>query len=338
MRILAVSGVNLDRAWPELGRTAGRARRERATQLLVELVRTARDHDVDAIAIVGGLCDRRTVMPSTLELAGTAFSSFEGPILVVPGSLDWHSDDGPYANTSWPANVHIFGVASADVELDASVTVTGVGAGPTGSPGRLSPPSSGSTYTLAVVASGEEVAGEEVRGRLGGSGYAHVLTNASETVLADGLTAVAPLLPAAGRVPGSGVVLELGDNVLERTEIDVTEGGGTTYELDAGRYATTAELVGQIRSAMAGLPPASVVALTGTLRAGVMLPAVAGEDLPRTDVLLDTSALGYEASAGEPSDASSRSEFIRSLSDVDGTDDEHHQALALGLAALEADR
>ena len=66
-RIMLVSGVHLDRAWPELGSAFGRVLREWSREALVRTVERAREHQVSALVVVGGLMDRPMVLPDTVE-------------------------------------------------------------------------------------------------------------------------------------------------------------------------------------------------------------------------------------------------------------------------------
>jgi exonuclease SbcD len=105
-RLLAVAGLGLDRPWPELGPERGAQRREQARAALVQLADVAR-RGADALLVAGGLLDRRSAEPTTVDLLARLFEAIGVPVLLVPGALDWYSEDSPLATTDWPPNVHV---------------------------------------------------------------------------------------------------------------------------------------------------------------------------------------------------------------------------------------
>jgi hypothetical protein len=342
-RIIAVTDVLLDRAWPELGPMLGEQRRELGRTALVELVQTARE-DADALVFAGNLVDRGTVMPGTLELLAQVLSAFPGTVIIVPGATDWYSEDSPYATTAWPHNVRVITDDTQAVALDGGLQVWGrarrsattgpltvPGPGPGGDGGHIAVLHVGRSHGRAEPAEEQGLAAEMDR-----AGVAHAILGRPATSHPDARTtnSGALLAEAGADEPAAAVriALDRDGTLIERGWLEV---GGAPPELrtvDVSPLATTEAL----RAALTrqGSMP---VQLIGTLRSAVLLPANDPAAAPAELSTLHLEDLAYEPAEPPEDDPTATAEFVRTVRDGMGTAMEQHQATALGLLALGQD-
>ena len=332
-RILAVSGVGLDMAWPTLGPTLGRDRRALAQRLLVTVVGAARSAAVDVLMLVGALVDRRTVMPRTLTLAAQALASFPGDVLITPGPGDWYSPDGPYETVDWPRNTMVWKGSAFTPAHVANLVIWGSAWTVAGDQRVEWPGLEERSGAALLVRPGLAFPSDEPASDLG----VHVVTSGPSTLLHPTRTVLGPLLPPVGSPSGGAVVIELhpSGEVAQRV-LQVGEGLGGDVDLTPHR--SQAEVDTAISTAVARAEPWSIVRLVGLLAEGILLPGTSGLEPSRIDVVVDHSPLDFEITEPRASEHGSRAEFLRGLGRADEPDDERHQAIALGLRALEVQR
>jgi DNA repair protein SbcD/Mre11 len=108
LRVLLFSDLLLDRPYEWVSAAVAEARRAAAREVLVELLGAARSHHVDVIACAGGLFDRRTVRPATVQWLIAALRSANAAVLIAPGDGDFIGPLGGYSRHEWPDNVIVF--------------------------------------------------------------------------------------------------------------------------------------------------------------------------------------------------------------------------------------
>lgn len=333
-KLLAVSGVGLDRAWPSIGVHGGRQRRELAQRLLVAVVGAARTANAEAVLIVGDLLDRRTVMPSTVTLIARAFASFPGRVLVAPGHADWHSANGPFGTGDWDKNTHIWQTAAFDaIHVDDSLLVRG-SAWTSATPQIIAWPEDLAGRGATLVVRAGEADGECMPASVPG---AHVVTSGPSLALHTDYTVLGPLLPEIGGESGQAVLIEAhSDGHVSQLPIAVFDDPSDTVVIDISPERTQPRFESAIRSAVASASPFSLVQVTGILTKGILLPDYSGFELGRTDVVLDCSQLRFEAPEPNRASHDTQTEFMRGILVSDQPDEVRHQVVALGLKAFEA--
>lgn len=313
-RIAVVAGVALDRAWPTLGPAHGTALRDRSRSSLIQLVEESTVRGAESIVVLGGLISRATVMPETLAYAAAILESFSGTVHVAPGPEDWWGGGGPYEIVAWPDNVHFW-------------------TSPTFEPAPGEPRLWGSACTSSLPSMPRVP-------RDVSDGPARVLARAGlspadldRMPTRDLVLTVPDLVAAPGNGGGSFLMVDLSEGVV----VDVVElpgQSGAVVDLVVDDLETTAELGAALTAASTDAGPV-VVRLSGALAPRVLLPGMGGPDLAWGQVL-DVDALTYAVQTTEPTDRSTRAEFLRAMAASRGDDRERHQTTALGLAALDA--
>lgn len=332
--LLAVAGLALDRPWPELAPDSGARRREQARGALVQLAEAAR-RDVDALVVAGGLLDRRSVEPATVDLLARLLEAIAVPVIVAPGMLDWYSEDSPLATTQFPPNVHVVtDPAGEPVELPTGLVLWGCAVtsplhAQVSVPG---PAGSGSAGHVAVIPSSVSVHDRD----LDAAGVAHALVAAAE------LSAWAPRVTTTGNAvplevgsswPSCAVSLKLDATgiVVSRDVLALSVPALAVTAVDAAEYSSSEALRAAVQDAAdAG---SAAVRLVGRLRPGVLLPHLLTQ--PPPDVYLDTTELEYDLALPPEDDATAAAEFLRDLAERPEPLGDRHQAAALGLLALD---
>lgn len=316
-QIAVVAGVFLDRAWPDLGPTAGRERREQALPALLAAVREAREQAVDGLLILGGLASRTTVMPGTLQAAWRALEAFGGPVLVVPGPEDWWDDQSPYALLPPPADVTV--ATNRDERWDESGFTIGVSAVTApGARAALPRPAADGVQVIAVPTLVDGLASMAAS-----SGLVIVATDGpvddddtlvSVRSLCAGGDATALIVDVeSGRTDRRSVA-----HVDEQVDVlDVSDCGDTSALQKQIDQRTSTGFRGRLQ-------------LVGILPSGVLLP-----DTTDFDGWLDLQELDYALDDPDHRDQSARAEFVRGLvADAEPPPRVRHQAIAHGLAAF----
>lgn len=325
-RIVVVTGVHLDRAWPELGSTFGNALRLWSREVLARLVDEARQRDAEAIVIAGNLMDRSTVLPETVEYAATVLGSFPGHVLVAPGSTDWVGDDGPYELGAWPANIHIWTKAGFEPASKMPALWGSAWTSPSSRPPRLplADPDEGHRTFVRAGLSAIEFGGLTPGDRLVSSGSAP----------SDHPLAVTDLVHEPGGAGGNALLMDAGGPDAGIEIIRLLGQPGATTHIDVTSLETQEEFDSAITKACSGDGPVQV-RLSGELAARILLPGFAGPEIA-ADVIVEMSSLRYAVEVPDPADRSTQAEFLRAMALTRGDERERHQTTALGLRALSA--
>lgn len=320
--VLTCSGFGLDRAWPEFDSTTGESLRAWSLQLLDDVVAAAYEHRVDAVVVVGDLLERTTALPSTVAEVADLWASLDVPVVVVPGERDWYGPNMAYDYGDWA------GVEVAITEGAHATSVDGWWAAPATRPHRggepvrgIQPEQGPRTFVAAPGASAV----------LGSATEAFLVTTGPTFTVDENRLVLPPLCDPYGetaaalvRLDGTVETVKLSPSPLAVVEVDVTDCPDTTT------------LGAALDQACDGLPLARLI-LTGTVAAEVLLPGYSGW-APRPGVTLDLDALSFgAASLPEASGQSADAQFLQAMQQIDATDLERHQAIALGLLALGED-
>ena len=335
-RLLAVAGLGLDRPWPELGPERGAQRREQARAALVQLADAAR-RGADALVVAGGLLDRRSVEPATIDLLARLFEAIAVPVLLVPGALDWYSEDSPLATTDWPPNVHVVTDPSGEpFALPTGLVLWGCAVASPLHP-QLSMPgpgASGGGVHLAVLPAAVPVEDRD----LDEAGVSHaVVAHPDVAAWRPRVTTTGRAVPADLGSPSSpcavALTVDAAGRLVSRDVVELPVPALTVAELDAGAYASGDALAAAVQQAAGA--GAAAVRLTGTLPSGVLLPHLLATT---PDVPVDASALEYDLALPPQNDATAAAEFLRDLAERPEPLPDRHQAAALGLLALDSAR
>jgi hypothetical protein len=331
--LLALTGLNVDRAYPKLGRQAADRRRSVATTLLLSAITNARHVGADALIFVGGLFDERSVSPQSVSYLVQVLDAYPGQVLIAPGADDPYDAGGVYEVTNWGSRTFVWSTA----EFAASPEPVGAVVR-----GRANRQGWSATFPAAwgeggvTVLVGADLPPERSASWVEEDHTRHVITSgASETQL-DGVTVLAPANPGLGEPWGQAAVVTYDNSKVTSVEWVslTTQPPAQTIEIDVAGLATTLELSGALDRAIAAAPEWSVVRMVGDLSQGVQLPSTAGYASPRGDVAIDIDGVGFAFTPPERADHTALGEFVRSVIDADADERVRHQAIALGMAAL----
>lgn len=324
-RILAVGGIHLDRAWPELGAEWGGALRGWSRQVLARVIEQAREHDAEAVVVLGNLLDRSTVLPDTVEYAAAVLGSFAGRVLIAPGQHDWIGDAGPYELGSWPANVHVWN--SGDFQPAPTMPMWWGSAWTSPSGWTPRPPKDtleGATRTFVWAGLASDLGELSVGDQTVTTGP---VTDPKMKVLAD-------VVCTPGTGIGSALLIDTGNVSADPTVIRFPGEPGTVVQLDVDDLRTQEEFEVALKNACTATGPL-LLQLRGELASSILLPGFGGPELA-PNVIVDLDRLGYGAQAPVDWDRSTRAEFLRAMALTRGDERERHQTTALGLRALSA--
>lgn len=326
--LYVAAGLSLDRPWPGLTPTAGQARRAHALSLLTELVALAGREDALALVIAGGLFDRRSVGPGTLATAAQALEALGRPVVIVPGQLDWWSEDSPYELADWPSNVQTITPRRDTVQIDERVSVMGVPWSASIAP-RVRPHAGNDTVT--VIPGPVDT--------LPPAGGHIVTTGLPVDRSGSELTVVGDLVPELGRqtAPITRLVVD-DEGAAQLRDLPLGEPVGGRMTLDLTGIPTTAALRTSTAQAQQRLPRWGVLELTGTVGHGVLLPGMDEDMEVREDIVVRHESLTYAFHEPSPTDRSTAAEFVRALMRGDEPEAQRHQAIALGLLAMATSR
>ena len=323
-----VSGFHLDRAWPELGPTFGKAWRSWSRTLLSEVVERAQLLEADTILVLGDLVDRETVLPDTLDFATQTLGSFPGRVLIAPGRRDWARAGGPYERATLAANTEVWG-SEPYAELPAAPGVFGsawASPAPDGEPPRQAGTATTRRIWVRAESASVPLSGEATNDLL--------ITSGQGARIDEGVLVAPPLVSEAGAVP-RGVFLDLSDETVCARIVELSDPPGARVDLDVTALTSTQALDQALKSADRGPTPV-YLALVGTLAPGVLLPG-SGGPVPGEAVHLDTSALIYADPPRRSGDHSMIAEFLRAMAESPDDARTRHQITALGLRALSAE-
>ncbi|GAA1994460.1 hypothetical protein [Microbacterium pumilum] len=329
--IIAFSGINIDRAYPGLGPDAAARRRALSLSALVKVTQQVRDRSIDAIVIVGGLYDDRSVGRETLAAALQVLESAGVPVLIAPGRADPIVAGGEYETGRLANNVW----AWTSTEFAEGAQVGGIGIvgrarrGVWDSTPQLSPAFTSAPYL--VVGDGIEY------DRFEPPAVIHVVTTGSAETADSRSTVLRPVNGDLGEPFGRAAVILIDHAHQVAVDwVDLLAGHPSTEDVDVTSAATTADLLAQVIAAAKSLAPWSVLHLRGLLQPGVVIPATKEEMSGRDDILITDEALEFASVTPESDDHSALAEFARSLDAASVDDRTRHQAMAFGLLALQS--
>lgn len=329
--MFVVSGLHLDRAWPDLGPAFGRVWRSWSRTLLSEVVARAQLLEADTILVLGDLVDRETVLPDTLDFATQTLASFPGTVLIAPGRRDWAGAGGPYERATLAANTEVWGSESY-AELPAAPGVFGsawTSTAPDCNPPRQAGP--GATRRIWVRAEGDSV---PLPGEVTNDLF---ITSGLTARIEEGVLVAPQLVSEPGTVP-RGLLLDLSDETVDARIVELSDPPDppcARVDLDVTALISTQALDQALASVDRGPTPVYLT-LVGTLSPGVLLPG-SGGPVPGEAVHLDLSALTYADPPRRSGDHSMVAEFLRAMAQSPDDARTRHQVTALGLRALSAE-
>jgi len=328
--LLALTGLNLDRAYPELGPEAADRRRSMAMTLLLRAISHAQQVKADALVCVGGLLDNRSVSPQSVSHLVQVLDAFSGYVLIAPSATDPYEGDGIYGVTNWGARTFVWPTqtfAQAPEPFGALL-----GRADWGRP--VYPAEKGPGNVVILV--GADLAPESAAEWIAGARCRHVITSAGGETQLDGVTVLAPVNPDLGKPWGQAALISYDSSGVTDVETVslINNPTPTTVDVDVSRIGETDELLAALDQAIASAPEWSVVRLVGELAQGVQLPSTAGHMWSRDNVAVEVDRVGFSFTLPDRTDHTAQGEFVRSLVDADLNDRARHQAIALGLAAL----
>ena len=330
--ILAVSGINCDKTWTDLGPEWGRALRERSLTVLAQVVDVAQTSGADAIVIVGDLFDRSTVLPSTVEYTAKVFESFSGRVHVAPGIKDWYGDDCPYVYGPWGTNTRAWTTAtftSADSD-DATL----LGSAWTAPVDRLAgyPTGPNGQNDVRLIVRAEIAEPAEYAHRL--PSHAHLITSGSDFQSDDRCTVLEALVSGHPSDVAQGVLIDVSASETRQEIVEFPGSVGVAAMLDVSQFETTEELEGALRRHSEAESSPVFVELTGQLQTHVLLTDLRGRE-PFRSMAFNFDRLAYAAEIPDSADRTTRAEFLRAMAGVGSSERERHQTTALGLCALD---
>ncbi len=321
-----VSGLHVDRPWPNLVPSFGRALREWSLALLPEVVDQAKKHEADTIVVLGDLLHRATVLPDTVDHIAEVLGTFPGRVLIAPGRRDWAGDSGPYERATFAPNTEVWSSESYS-ELPSAPGV--FGSAWTSATSNVDPPRRGGSPGTRRI---------WVRPEGNTTGWAdkeptELFITSGPTFHAEEGVFVAPhVVQEPGATGSNALLLDLTDEGVNAQIVSLPPQPGSRAELDVTPLLSTASLGRALASASRGRTPVHL-SLVGTLAPGVLLPG-SGGPMPSEDVQLDLSALEYADPPHRAGDHSMIAEFLRAMADSPDDARTRHQVTALGLQAL----
>lgn len=328
-RMLVVSGLHLDRSWPELVPAFGAALRDWSRSLLPEIVAEAQRQQAETLLILGDLLDRETVLPDTVDYVTQVLGSFAGRVLIAPGRRDWAGDGGPYERGTFAANTGVWSSAPY-AELSTAPGVYG-SAWTSANPVTVGTPRGAASGARRVWVRPEVDATSWSAADPG-----ELFVTSGETFhVGDGVFVAPHLVGAPGTNGSRGLLLDLTDKSVNAEIVPLPQQPGSRVELDVTPLRSTAALGRALDGAGRGHTPVHL-SLVGTLAPGVLLPGAGGPMLGE-QVHLDISGLAYADPPQRPGDHSMIAEFLRAMRDSPDDARTRHQITALGLRALTAE-
>lgn len=326
--LLALSGLRLDRPFPELGVDAAERRRSIAMTLLLGAIGQARDLGADALVFVGGLFDERCISPRSVTALVQILDAYPGHVLIAPGE----DTEGIYAATNWGPRTAVW----SSREFAKAPEPLGAVQGRAGKRGGVEtlpePPDAWATTVLVEPGLGIDTCAEWVAG----DRARYVLTSGAGYEACDGVTVLGSANPDLGEPWGEGVFLTYDDSMvisIERIKL-TTLPPAETVSIVVSELATTPELLDTLDKAVAAVSEWSVIRLVGELPQGVQLPATAHYVSSRDDVAIRADEVSFGFAQPAEDDHTALAEFIRSLINADADPQDRHQAIAVGVEAL----
>jgi hypothetical protein len=330
--LFALTGLNVDRAYPELGSQAADRRRSMAMTLLLSAITEAQAVGADGLVFVGGLLDDRCASPQSVASLVQVLDAYPGQVLIASGANDPYDPEGIYGATNWGARTFVWSTGEfADAPKPLGAAVRGR-ADQAGWPAVFPAAPNGGPCVLV----GADLSPEHCASWRQEHCTRHVITSGMSELRLDGVTVLAPVNPVLGEPWGRAALMSYDNTGVIGVEYVslTTQPPAETIEIDVAGLPTTQALTDELDQVIEAAPEWSMVRLVGDLPQGVQLPSTSGYASPRGEVALDTDSVGFTFTAPERADHTALAEFVRSVIDADADARIRHQAIALGMAAL----
>ena len=108
LRILHCADIHLDSAFSKTSVKKGEQRRAELRAVFSDMMKYAKNGNIDILLIAGDLFDGELATSETLSLLQREFSECRIPVFISPGNHDFYSEQGIYALKSFSQNVHVF--------------------------------------------------------------------------------------------------------------------------------------------------------------------------------------------------------------------------------------
>ncbi|MFK5646798.1 hypothetical protein ACI3ET_09755 [Ornithinimicrobium sp. LYQ121] len=309
VRLLAFSGLHLDRAWPDESPDVAQQLRDVSAGLLLELGQRAFDLGVDGVVVLGGLWDTDTVRSSTVDDVRAVLGAIPVSVIVLPDDREAQAGFRPHNLAEWPATVHWVG-AEATTQVEVGSGRLGV-QGPRAS---AAPPAEGVLALLTTRADAPPT-----------------------PVAVIGPADVAPLVPGSGGGRCAATVITLRDGESPQLErVELSSSAGTVRTLDVGEHADGASLTAALDDLLRSCDPLDRVEVSGRVGPRVLVPPALRWEPGRRDVTVLWRDLEH-VFPEVPQDRTVQAELIRRLSGAGPDAHRRHQALAMGLASLDSE-
>ncbi len=331
--LLALTGLNVDRAYPELGPEAADRRRNVATTMLLRAITHAQQVGAEALIFVGGVFDDRCAGPQSVSYLVQVLDAHPGQVLIAPGADDPYDAAGIYGVTNWGSRTFVFSAEEFAAAPGSLGTVVRGRANRQGWSATFPPVWDQGGVTVLV---GADLAPELGANWVGGDRRRHVITSGASEAAVDGVTVLAPVNPPVGEPWGRAALVTYDDSAVTSVGwVSLTSyPPAETIEIDVSGLAGTEDLNAALDRVIAAAPEWSAVRLVGELPQGVLLPSTAGYASPRDDVTVEIGGVGFTFTPPERTDHTALGEFVRSLIADDADARSRHQAIAVGMAAL----
>lgn len=127
LRMMHAADLHLDSPFAALAPEQAAQRRAEQRDMLRRLAAECERRDCQILLLAGDLFDSDRVYRETADLLRQTLQELNARVFIAPGNHDPYTPRSPYANLSWPDNVHIFRSRSVQaVRLDnPALTVYG---------------------------------------------------------------------------------------------------------------------------------------------------------------------------------------------------------------------
>lgn len=119
VKIIHCSDFHFDTPFKEYENNLAEKRKEDLREAFANIIKMARDEDVQIILISGDIFDNSTVTYETISYMKKYFEQANPiEIFISAGNHDPFNSNSYYKSVSWPDNVHIFGTDMEKIELE----------------------------------------------------------------------------------------------------------------------------------------------------------------------------------------------------------------------------
>ena len=316
-RVLVLSGLNLDKGWPDEFPGVGPLLRAASADLLLQVAGRAFEMDLTAMVVLGGLWDASSVRSSTVDEVKAVLDAMPFPVVVLPDAAEAHLQNPPRQLVEWPASVLWIGPGEVrTIELGGTDFAF---AGPLAPALRAEGTVVFTNMPQLLPTNVPVVAPPDDRP----DSTLHVLE-------------VSPLVPGSGGgTPRAQLVTWTDDRGLEAADIDFDLTVGEPRTIDVGVHEDSASLVQELDGAVAASSPLDRIIVSGRVGPRLVIPPALDWRPVRDDVTVVWRDLAYEFPTASPEDRTVAAELVRRLSGAGPDVARRHQALALGLSSLE---